>query len=325
MNRIRENFPKDHPSYSYLALPSNITFTSDGSNAVKMSLPSDAVETNMQEDKASFEGWALVMKRWGGFEKVVLRWESLPIDTGTVECGHYRRFLFRVANFSHDFSSWFSISPDNASDLKSPVIDEKKNYYLNRPSGNRGKGGEPAGKESKLESKYVCGGWSEYLKELVNAEFLDRQLPVGVFFDPEDHSKRKVSAENAIFSRGKSAIDLWGISKSNELLIFELKADGNTKVGIISELYFYGCVMQRIQKGQFKYEKHNNSPVDRIAGTRKIHAYFLSPELHPLIDKDLVGLLTMGTAPNVQFHYLRIPTGGGVPITLGFQPCSMNP
>lgn len=318
LNRIRENFPKDHPSYNYLALPSDIKFTPEGSNAIKMSIPEAAVGTNMQEDTAAFEGWALVLKRWGGYEKVILRWDQLSKDADNSERGHYQRFLFRVANFSRDFLSWFSISPNDGSDLRSLEIDEKKTYYLNRPSENRDKGKESERKESKLEYKYACKDWSESLKEKVNAEILDRQLPVGVFFDPGNHTKRKVTAENAIFSRGKSAIDIWGISKSNELLIFELKADGNNKIGIITELYFYGCVMQRLRKGTFKYEKHDTSPIDRIAGTQKIKAYFLAPELHPLIDKTLVDLLTTGTAPNVEFHYLKVPEGGGVPIVLEF-------
>ena len=38
---------------------------------------------------------------------------------------------------------------------------------------------------------------------------------------------KSVLIKNSIFTRGGSAIDIWGINRNNELLLFELKADGN--------------------------------------------------------------------------------------------------
>lgn len=314
LNRIRENFPKKHKSRSYLKLPSDIQFTIIGKNEVEMFISKDAVGKNMQEDKASFEGWALVMRRWGGFDKIILKWEHQSFDKTKPVYGHYQRFLFRVLNFSRDFAAWFFITPTCIPFLTYLEIDENKTYYLNRPSKDRCDENEPQGEEGKLEYKYVCKEWSVYLKNEVQAEFLDRQLPVGVFKDPDVTITKKVSKENAIFARGKSAIDIWGI-RDKALLLFELKADSNCKVGIVTELYFYCCVMRRVQKSKFKYEKFDVPNIDRIANTEKIIAYFFAPDLHPLInDQLLFDYLNEGTLPYVEFHYLRFPTGGGIPI-----------
>ena len=189
-------------------------------------------------------------------------------------------------------------------------IDDVTDYYLSPPYNERDKN-DVQGKESILEYHFSLGDWKDALKSATNADYLNRQLPVGVFNKP-------VSNKTRILPKNKSAIDIWGISKANELLLFELKAEGNNKVGIISELYFYSCVMYRVQKGQFKYEKYKIPNLDKIAKTKKIKAYFFAPSLHPLIDRTLVDYLNTGTAPEVEFHYLRLPGIGGKPINLVF-------
>jgi len=292
-----------------IRLPRDIEFVISGNN-VEMKLLSDAAESNMQEDKAAFEGWALALKRYAKFDNVVLSWQRKRFDKKDNRNGHYQRFLFRVDNFSWDFKSWFSVKPSCLPYLKNLAIDDASTYYLNHPSKDRSIT-IPQQKEGILEFKYTFREWAKDLKDKTNAAFLDRQLPVGVF-------KKKVKEDNSIFTRGKSAIDIWGISKNNDLLLFELKADGNNKIGIITELYFYCCVMQRVQKGQFKYEKNDVPNLDKIEKTKKINAYFFAPELHPLIDKRLVGLFKAPLAPKLDFHYLIFPKGGGTPITQKF-------
>lgn len=309
LHLIKVAFNKEVGKPNNLRLPRDIEFVISGNN-VEMKLLADAAETNMQEDKAAFEGWALALKRYAKFDKVVLSWQRKRFPKTDNRYGHYQRFLFRVDNFSWDFKSWFSVKPNCRPYLKNLEIDDASIYYLNHPSKDRGII-MPLGKEGILEFEYSFGKWSKYLKDEIQAAFLDRQLPVGVF-------RKKVSKDNSIFTRGKSAIDIWGISKNNDLLLFELKADGNNKMGIITELYFYCCVIQRAQKGQFRYEKNNVGHTDKIANTKKIKAYFFAPELHPLIDKKLVGLLKAPLAPKLDFHYLMFPKRGGSPITFKF-------
>lgn len=309
LKRIKDTFNAEAKIKNNLKLPSDIEFVISG-NDVEMQILKDSVGKNMQEDKASFEGWALVLKRWGKFDKVILSWNQQMYGNDNPAYGHYQRFLFRVVNFSRDFKPWFSIKPSCLPYLAGSKIDDVTLYYLNHPSKDRSKT-VPQTKEGKLEFKFTFGDWSNDLKSTTNADFLDRQLPVGVF-------KNNVSIVNAIFSRGKSALDIWGITKNNELLLFELKADGNNKVGIITELYFYCCVMQRIRQGQFLYEKYDIPNLSKIAKTSKIIGYFFAPKLHPLIDKPLVDYLNIGISPDMEFHHIKFSRLGGVPIDLVF-------
>ena len=305
LRRIKGTFNAKAKIPNNLRLPRDIEFVISGNN-VEMLLTAAAVGKNMQEDKASFEGWALILKRWGNFENVMLSWVRPSLDPDSSAEAHYQRFLFRVDNFSWHFKSWFSVSATCQKYLTEIKIDDITDYYLSPPYNERDKN-DVQGKESVLEYQFSLGDWKDALKSATNADYLNRQLPVGVFSKP-------VSNKTRILPKNKSAIDIWGIGKANELLLFELKAEGNNKVGIITELYFYSCVMNRVQKGQFTYEKYDILNLDRITKTKKIKAYFFAPALHPLIDKALVDYLNNGTTPDVEFHYLRFPTGGGIPI-----------
>lgn len=291
LQRIKTTFKKEANKPNNLRLPSGIEFTIVG-NEVKMHISSTAVVKNMQEDATAFEGWALVLKRWAKFEKVVLSWDTPHLAKDE----HYQRFLFRVLNFAKDFKSWFHIEPSCVSHLNSLEIIDSTEYYLSSPYNNRDRN-DLQGVESILEYNFSKGDWANDLKLLTNADYLNRQLPVGVFHKP-------VSRKTSIFPRHKSAIDIWGITNKNELLLFELKAPRNNKVGIVSELYCYCCMMRYVQTGKFKHEK-SDSDLDRIANSRKIMAYFLAPSLHLLIDKQLVTELNAGINPEIEIQYLQ--------------------
>lgn len=304
LQRIKDTFNAEAKIPNNLRLPRDIDFEIIGNN-VEMKLLADSAGKNMQEDCAAFEGWALVLKRWAKYESVSLSWDRKNYVKTDARYGHYQRFLFRAKNFATDFSSWFSIEPRCTPNLTDLLIKDKTIYYLNRPSKSRGIT-IPRGKEGELEFEYSFGKWANDLKSVTNANFLDRQLPVGVFKD-------KVSIDTAIFSRGKSALDIWGTRGEEELLLFELKADKNNKIGIISELYLYCCIMKRAQNNLFRYEKIV-PPLERIMRTKKIEAYFFAPTLHPLIDYGLIDFINAKIAPEVEFHYLRFPVGGGIPV-----------
>jgi hypothetical protein len=143
-----------------------------------------------------------------------------------------------------------------------------------------------------------------------------RQLPVGIF-------ENKISRETRIFTGGKSAIDIWGFNKWNELLLLELKAGTNIKVGIISELYFYVCVMQRVRKQIFEYENSpdHNKHLLEIQPTKKINAYFLASTLHPLVDKEILRLLNEVNPDEIKYCCIRFNKEEGYELPL-VQICS---
>jgi len=276
-----------------IKIPSGIQLSIAG-NTVIMKLTSEAVSSNMQKDDGAFEGWALVLKRWGKYQNVIASWDKPAL----IDNGHYQRFLFRINNFSQDFQSWFSIDKYCQILLDDLKIKKEKKYILNIPS-KRGNKVSP-NPEAILEDRFVNKDLREPLINISNAISVYRQLPVGVF-------ENKVSKSTSIFTGGKSAIDIWGFNKSNELLVFELKADGNEKVGIISELYFYVCVLQMVRKKIFRHENciNENTHILKIPETKKIKAYFLSPTLHPLVDKEILKLLNEGCSNEISYHYIQ--------------------
>lgn len=296
LKKIRGNYP-DKKRARYLRLPSKQEYTIN-TNDIEIKLKKGVESENMQVDASAFEGWALVMRVWGKFNKVTLCWEK-PTN---IDNGHYQRFLFRAKQFHHLNKSWFSICNSCLSYLDDLKIKAQDTYFMNVPSENRVIK-KPHHKEAILEFRFALKDLHSPLMTLTKANTIYRQLPVGVF-------EKSVANGNEIFTKGKSAIDLWGINKKSELLIFELKAEGNNKVGIISELFFYVCVMQKIIAGQFEHKANKDTNLALIPKTKRIKAYFLAYDLHPLIDPmkspAIMKELYKMTPTQVEYHFIQI-------------------
>lgn len=295
--KIKSNFPF-FENQRNIKIPNGINWNIEG-NIVTMSLSSNIVCENMQKNSSAFEGWALVIKRWGEYEKIIIRWDKPDSTTNS----HYQRFLFRIKQFRQDFSEWFIIDNNCEIFLNDLKIIETGEYFLNLPSKDRGKDlsnqKEVSITEAKLENRFVYKDLKESLKEISNADELYSQLPVGVFAN-------KISKDTSIFTYGKSAIDIWGYSKANELLVFELKTTRNITIGIISELYFYTCVLHNLQKQKFKHLCLGKyTYLSKIPRTKNIKAYFLTPELHPLIDRKLFEILNSVVPNEIIYQHIK--------------------
>lgn len=290
LEQIKRQYLAEKKKATNSKLPSRVKFQVEN-ETVKMKFPSTAVTLNIQDDECAFEGWALVIRRWTCYNNVEISWDK-PKD---INDGHYQRFLFRVDQFSKDFE-WFLIAEECRELFHDYKIKETGNYLLNIPSKRDEKTFRNT-KEGVLEHQFVHGNLKDVLKEISNAVSLSRQLPVGVF-------ENVVSKKTSIFTGGKSAIDIWGFSKENELLVFELKADNNVKVGILSELYFYVSVLKMLKKQTFRHDNCNQEDILKIAKFDQIKAFFLCPSIHPLIDKKILDLLN---EPNsqIKYHYIN--------------------
>jgi hypothetical protein len=266
-----------------------------------MQLDSACVEANMQVNAAAFEGWALAVKHWlPEIMKVELGWDFTGVDSDP----HYQRFLYRAKKFQALFHDWFTIAPANTAEfgrLKTEASDHK--FILNVASKPRAL--ELAGEcdylgcaqlsEHKLECHIVRN--QDALCKLLGVDSLDRQLPVGLF---RDHVS--ASSANEVFPRSKSAIDIWGVNKSDRTLyLFELKKWGNIPLGIMSELFFYSFVMADVQAERFRFQMPNPA----IEATKAIAAYILASEWHPLIDGGMLGMV------NAAFKRSRVRIGFG--------------
>jgi len=297
-------------------LPKNIKFceTLDG---LEMTLSMPAIgkskqpssNLNMQTDSAAFEGWAVVVythyvKPFYYGEKIIilkteenLKFEKeIDFTTGN---GHYHRFLYRAMRFAEQYPNWFVLDKN----LKE-VIKEFKNsfdsieFVNNYPSKETGKNDElsiglttESGVEKYLVENSIEG--KALLKKAgLKTERLFRQLPVGLF-------REKKKAGNSLFTRGKSAIDLWSTDE-NKIAIFELKTD-NKMIGIITELFFYTNYVNDVfieknniipEKTTQEIEKNRGYPLlTEKCENKKIESYFLSNAMHPLITETEIELL----------------------------------
>ena len=159
-----------------------------------------------------------------------------------------------------------------------------------------------ANPENVLENYIVENQASlQEFKAICNNVVFERQLPVGLFKD-------KVSIKTAIFPRGKSAIDIWGI-QGEVLYVFELKAEVNKKVGCISELFCYAMIMHDEQEGVFVRDSEEGR---RVKATSKLKAYILAPGIHPLITKEVLSLMNKAAEARqkrIEFGYIKFEEG----------------
>jgi hypothetical protein len=263
------------------------------------------VTANMQQDASAFEGWAVGLKAVVPEWNFCLKWAE-PKNTAD---GHYQRFLFRVKKFSTYYSDWFSIAPGCST--QALLLKDNSTYQLNAPAemGVSRTNDSTCNAENVIENKIIKDADSP-LKNAFGIDRLERQLPVGVFCG-------KVEKKNAIFAHGKSAVDIWGITSEDELVIFELKAPGNEKIGAISELFFYAMVLADEQAGLFIRRK---SPGELIRNTTSLKAMILASAVHPLITNKIFDLLNSpfkregAASPKIEFGYEKLPTK----YTLGF-------
>lgn len=215
--------------------------------------------------------------------------------------GHYRRFLYRARRFAEAYPRWFSIAPEHRSELA--PFGSGDPLRLNAPRKARARRMSRLPRKpflalseheteqvfADLKSRALCRVFPE-----LDPETLSYQLPVGLF---RSRGHGQPARADLAFTGGKSAIDLWGISRDGAtLFLFELKRPGAArKVGIISELFFYANLMRDVQNGRIALPGN-----EQLAGTKRIMAVALTHNLHPLLaDRKLIRL--MNRAPGIRY------------------------
>lgn len=216
--------------------------------------------SNMQNDDAAFEGWALLLyahyakeKNYKieldlthtAYENIMKAYKKKNPYIYANDCRHYNRFLYRALRFSQQYKAWFNL----AKNLKS-CVNEFDFYLSNSDIGftNNIPYEEKPGKnyfvtakinENAVEDIFADLNWQQNQGAAFCKKYggkLYRQLPVGLF-QGETATKKQ-----AIFTSKKSAIDLWSCN-GTELNVFELKYK-NKMIGILTELFFYSNYMR---------------------------------------------------------------------------------
>ena len=254
----------------------------------KLTLTPRGILANMQTDQAAFDGWALVLMVWCGVERVSIDWPDPEGVLADAEACHFQRFLYRTTRFSDLIGDRIEVvRPER---FKSLRLTNRATFNIAGPR-THSLGSASEGTEAALEMSLSIPGspTREQLMRRLNLIKLDRQFPVGVFDGPPARGNR-------IFTGGKSAIDLIGLTAENKLCLMELKLASNVGVGSISELFFYAMLLHDAQQGVIRFPpKPAASGVlvshQDIVASRGIRALLLSDRAHPLLGSRVFGLL----------------------------------
>ncbi|MBR0838693.1 hypothetical protein JQ607_00620 [Bradyrhizobium liaoningense] len=252
---------------------------------VILTVKSKGLLANMQTNAAAFEAWGLVLLFHCKVKHLKI---ALAPDAANLAGGHVERFLYRLRRFQELFPG--RVSKDPALRNSARALDRTIQRVLNQPLSDREATNEKKNErfakiyapsksisESDLEKALECSG---SFKEKFALKKLMRQWPVGLF-------EERVAEGKEIFTGGKSAIDLIGIS-DNKLVLFELKTHLNRSVGGISELFFYASVMRDALRGRFQFEdlhgpKNCDIRPDDIVRCTGVQAILIAPRMHPLV------------------------------------------
>lgn len=277
-----------------IKFPSGIKFEYYEDNKTLKLQMKEGIIKNLQEDDAAFEAWVLVCKANlpDFIDYVILDWDKSyePTEKNKCKWRHFNRFIFRLDHFKRQYSDWFKIESlengnrwgdliktkdwiklilNKSSDNRSEVISEKLDMKL----------------EKHLEEYFKREGSYKLISKIreygIEITKIKNQLPVGLFHD-------KVGQKNYIFTGGKSAIDLYAEGMDYKSFnIFELKAESNVKVGIISETFFYASIIKDAIDGIIEWEYSKS-----IKGV-DVNAFFLVSKIHPLITDEVIKLLNV--------------------------------
>jgi hypothetical protein len=318
LQRNYRNFIKNNR----VIIPEDLEISKEN-NTITIKYSQKHVTSNMQTDKVCFEGWALLFHTT---EKLAIEvdWDE-PIFSEkrekkgqAAEYGHYQRFLYRLKKFDQQFP-WFKVSKPNlvnsqffySSDPTIINLGDPKKRKDKRDQKTKGKRtGEYT--EDELESLLTFDNQiSNDLKNNLNLKEITNQFPVGVF-------KGTVSKTSRVFTGGKSAIDIIGISKENKASVIELKRGGgkNKKLGIISELFFYSNIINDIQNNEIQLESEPEGFYQNLFKTKGVNGVMLAPEFHPCIEKnEIIDLLNQ----NSEIDYLVVKIEGDTPNSIKFK------
>lgn len=290
---LRRSFRDRSATYRNIRLPAEAGMRFGGDIAcATLFMSAAAVQANMQDDAAAFEGWAIVLMAWCGVRRVVIDWAE-PAESGD---RHYQRFLYRLRHFEA------LLGPEVVEVARRDRLVQCRVGNGAVATLNVAKGAVTAGmpsrpgSEADLEKRLAGANPAERgrLMAELGLERLDRQVPVGVFDGPPTRA-------TAIFTIGKSAIDLVGLGKDGALWLLELKTESNIKVGALSELFFYSMVMLDARHGRIRFHdrpagpRATITPADITAAPR-VHARVLAEASHPLLSPAVFDILSAATA-----------------------------
>lgn len=302
-----------------ISLPNALTITRLNPDTIKLSMTAEGVCSNVQTDAAAFESWAMALKLWlgrgNGVDQIVLTWphpKGVIVDGRRTTAGlHYERFLYRVHIFRRMFKDWFNVDPSCEQQLADSDAIHAPSLWLNAASDKRGKTLASSGRrknlpEHELEAQLVRSGYFRDAMQL--NDHARRQFPVGLF------NTERPSNKSRIFTGGKSAIDMIGVTNDGTFIVFELKALGNIPAGALSELLLYTALVREAadEAARIKFYGEPSWAAD-VKNCKRVSGVLLADKFHPLLEHErLIPVLNEGAerawgkAKPVSFDRVRV-------------------
>lgn len=256
-------------------LPADMEFSLEG-DSLEVILGNKSYNANMQEDSSAFESWVICLMAMlkkdnaQSINHVSIRFkEERKIKNCTPQERQLYYRLFKAnLNYGWEIPAYAEIEA---------IVKPLEDAVLTVPSNEAEKYARNT--EAILERNYIEAASNEGRK-------VYQQLPLG-FFRGSVSEKYRLTPT--------SFLDMWELERPDTLTIYELKAKGNKKAGIISELLYYTNILADILKKdtniEFK-ESYNNYRGIRILtechkdkSIRNITGIFLTDELHPMIEE----------------------------------------
>ncbi|WP_293693047.1 hypothetical protein [uncultured Phascolarctobacterium sp.] len=233
---------------------------------------------NMQDTRACFEAWCLIIKAKTEEQKkepkleIVLDVKDIKeadYDGNLPETGHLGRFLYRILKFREQYKDWFKLSEklENLKDKFKTYLDSHT-FVTSAPDKEANDNLDDL--KNNLESYIEYVFWDSYraqrdILKLDRGAIVGRQLPVSLF----DVTKSK---KTGVFTFGKSAVDFWALD-GDTINVYELKIN-NPMVGIITEIFFYSNYVHDVfisnsldhGKGRVEIEDGTYRSYNKIAG-----------------------------------------------------------
>lgn len=248
----------------------------DGPHELEVRIPRTLLETNLQKDGPSAPTFALVLAYWaevllGLKVKCVVRIDdrspaqAIP-GTPEVRKAHLKRALIVLDSYRELFGLEYS----------PPAWKWPEAVVVNAPLVARSTNPSATDKKEKQVEKQLAREptWAVAFGE--GCTTFNNQLPVGLF------EQRKSSKTRLTPGQG-SQIDLWG-DTPRAFHAFELKVGDNVKVGLLSQAFFYGRLLQWVSFGG-PGGRRFGSPGGPLAGLKDkpVRMWLAVSRLHPLL------------------------------------------
>jgi len=244
-------------------------------------MPADALTQNIQTDDAAVPSFAFCLAWW--FERFELfgpRSVRARVEiTGDIPpSAHTNRSLFLLHELENLLGDRFTCSPAvHVPWPRQPLVNDRVD------PAEASVVWDGTGSERDLECAFTTQPQVvEQFAAIDRITGIRRQFPLGIF-------DGRISSKTRWSPGGKSQIDLWASAVDGDTVhLFELKKDGNLKVGMLPEALWYARLLHRIRVDDFggMRVEGGGANMDIVRSAKRLSMWLLAPSVHPLLLHD---------------------------------------